>query len=81
MPGRDLQLLAAEWLQQGLPTDFPCAVISKVGQPAQQIQTCTLAALGSLAPAPAPSLLIAGWTLQDITTAALSGAVEVQATA
>jgi len=81
MPGRDLRLLAAEWLQQGLPPDFPFAVISNVGQPTQKIQTGTLAALGSLAHAPAPSLLIAGWTLQNIASAALSGAVEVQSTA
>jgi uroporphyrin-III C-methyltransferase/precorrin-2 dehydrogenase/sirohydrochlorin ferrochelatase len=81
MPGRDLQLLAAEWLQQGLPANFPCAVISNAAQPNQQVRCTTLAALGGLAPVPAPSLLIAGWTLQDIATAPLSGAVEVQATA
>ena len=69
MPGRDLQLLAAEWLQQGLPSNFPCAVISNAGQPTRKIRTCTLAAFGSLAPAPAPSLLIAGWTLRNITAA------------
>src|ERR1700678_4388783 len=33
MPGRDLRLLAQEWLEQGLPPDFPCAVIPKAGQP------------------------------------------------
>jgi len=81
MPGRDLQLLAAEWLQQGLPPDFPCAVISNAGQPTRQIQSCTLAELGHLAPASAPSLIIAGWTLQNVTAAAQSAAVEVQATA
>jgi uroporphyrin-III C-methyltransferase/precorrin-2 dehydrogenase/sirohydrochlorin ferrochelatase len=69
MPGRDLNLLAAEWLQQGLPADFPCAVISNAGQPAQQIQTCTIAGLGALAPFPAPSLLIAGWTIRSIAAA------------
>jgi uroporphyrin-III C-methyltransferase len=63
MPGRDLHLLAAEWLQQGLPSDFPCAVISNAAQPNQQVRCTTLAALGDLAPLPAPSLLIAGWTV------------------
>jgi uroporphyrin-III C-methyltransferase len=81
MPGRDLHLLAAEWLQQGLPPDFPCAVISNAGQSAQQIQTCTLATLGNLAKVPAPSLLIAGWTVQNSGTAAASAAVEIQASA
>ena len=66
MPGRDLHLLAAEWLQQGLPPDFPCAVISNAGQPAQQIHACSLAALGDLPAAPAPSLLIAGWSIRNI---------------
>ena len=33
MPGRDLRLLAAEWLADGLPPDFPCAVVSHAAQP------------------------------------------------
>ena len=67
MPGRDLHLLAQEWLQQGLPPDFPCAVISRAAQPGQQIQQTTLSALGDAAPVQAPSLLIAGWTLREKT--------------
>jgi uroporphyrin-III C-methyltransferase/precorrin-2 dehydrogenase/sirohydrochlorin ferrochelatase len=63
MPGRDLQLLAEEWLQQGLPPDFPCAIVSHAGQPREQILYATLAELGDLASLPAPSLLIAGWTV------------------
>jgi uroporphyrin-III C-methyltransferase/precorrin-2 dehydrogenase/sirohydrochlorin ferrochelatase len=65
MPGRDLGLLAAEWLQQGLPSDFPCAVISRAGQAGEQVQCTTLGALGALASVPAPSLLIGGWTLRN----------------
>ncbi len=65
MPGRDLRLLAAEWLSQGLPPDFPCAIVSHAGQPDQQIRSTTLAELGELAPVPAPSLLIAGWTVRN----------------
>ena len=62
MPGRDLAPLAAEWLAEGLPADLPCAVIARAAQPDQQIVHTTLGALGSVAPAAAPSLLIAGWT-------------------
>ena len=65
MPGRNLTLLAEEWLQQGLPPDFPCAVVSHAGQPGQQVAYTTLGELGSLPPIPAPSLLIAGWTVAN----------------
>jgi uroporphyrin-III C-methyltransferase len=63
MPGRDLTLLAAQWLDQGLPPDFPCVIVSRAAQPGQQVQTTTLAALGDAEPALAPSLLLAGWAL------------------
>jgi uroporphyrin-III C-methyltransferase/precorrin-2 dehydrogenase/sirohydrochlorin ferrochelatase len=66
MPGRDLHLLAEEWLQQGLPPDFPCAIVSHAAQPNQTVRCTTLAALGDAAPAAAPSLLIAGWAVRDI---------------
>ena len=65
MPGRDLALLAEEWLEQGLPADFPCAVVSHAGRPEQQVRCTTLGALGELAQMPAPSLLIAGWTVRN----------------
>jgi uroporphyrin-III C-methyltransferase len=81
MPGRDLHLLAEEWLQQGLPPDFPCAVVSRAGQPGQQVHYTTLAALGELAPVPAPSLLIAGWTVRSVASAAQSAVDAEQVTA
>jgi len=81
MPGRDLNLLAQEWLQQGLPPDFPCAVISRAAQSGQQIRCTTLAELGDLAPIPAPSLLIAGWTVRNIAATAQSVADGSQVTA
>jgi uroporphyrin-III C-methyltransferase/precorrin-2 dehydrogenase/sirohydrochlorin ferrochelatase len=65
MPGRDLTLLAQEWLQQGLPPDFPCAVVSQASQPGQQVRCTTLAALGDAEPTVAPSLLIAGWAVRE----------------
>jgi len=70
MPGRDLTLLAAEWLAEGLPADLPCVVVSRAAQPGQQAVHTTLDALGEVEPAAAPSLLIAGWAVREI------GAVE-----
>jgi uroporphyrin-III C-methyltransferase len=65
MPGRDLKLLALEWLDVGLPPDFPCAIVSRAGHPDQQIRCTTLAALGDAEPVPAPSLLLAGWAIRE----------------
>lgn len=65
MPGRDLRLLAQQWLDEGLPSDFPCAVVSRAAQPEQEVHRTTLAGLGDAAPAQAPSLLIAGWALRQ----------------
>jgi uroporphyrin-III C-methyltransferase/precorrin-2 dehydrogenase/sirohydrochlorin ferrochelatase len=81
MPGRDLTLLAAEWLQQGLPPDFPCAVISHAGRTTQQVRCTTLAELGDLAHLPAPALLVAGWTVRNSPVAAHAAAVSVEVTA
>jgi uroporphyrin-III C-methyltransferase/precorrin-2 dehydrogenase/sirohydrochlorin ferrochelatase len=81
MPGRDLHLLAEEWLQQGLPADLPCAIISRAAQPGQQVRYSTLSALGDSKPTLAPSLLIAGWAVRDLVAASLStvGSVPVSA--
>jgi uroporphyrin-III C-methyltransferase len=65
MPGRDLRSLAQQWLGEGLPASFPCAVVSRAAQPDQEVHYTTLASLGNAAPALAPSLLIAGWALQE----------------
>ena len=64
MPGRDLTLLAAEWMAEGLPGDLPCALVSRAAQPEQQVQYATLETLGAAAPMQAPSLLLAGWAVQ-----------------
>ncbi|MGA2351891.1 MAG: siroheme synthase CysG [Terracidiphilus sp.] len=65
MPGRDQRLLAQQWLEEGLPPDLPCAIVSRAAQPDQQIQSTTLAALGDTEPTLAPSILIAGWVLRE----------------
>jgi uroporphyrin-III C-methyltransferase/precorrin-2 dehydrogenase/sirohydrochlorin ferrochelatase len=71
MPGRDLNLLAEEWLLEGLPADLPCAVVSRAAQADQQVVHTTLGALGETEPAAAPSLLIAGWAVRERVTAEL----------
>ncbi len=65
MPGRDLSLLALEWLQEGLPVDFPCAIVSHAAQPGQQVQRTTLGDLENAHPTQSPSLLIAGWAVRE----------------
>jgi siroheme synthase len=64
MPGRDLHLLAAQWMDEGLPGDFPCALVSRAAQPKQEVKFTALAELGNAEPASAPSLLIAGWSVR-----------------
>lgn len=66
MPGRDLTLLALEWLDKGLPADFPCAVVSHAAQPEQRVMRTTLGALGKACPTHAPSLVVAGWGVRDM---------------
>jgi siroheme synthase len=67
MPGRDLKLLAAEWMTEGLPADLPCVIVSHAAQPEQQVLHTTLGAIGETEPAAAPSLLIAGWAVRKLT--------------
>jgi uroporphyrin-III C-methyltransferase len=81
MPGRDLALLAQEWLQQGLPPEFPCAIVSHATQPDQRVLHTTLAELGIAAPTLAPSLLIAGWAVRKIIGATHPAAISAQVTA
>jgi uroporphyrin-III C-methyltransferase/precorrin-2 dehydrogenase/sirohydrochlorin ferrochelatase len=81
MPGRDLELLAEQWMQEGLPADFPCAVISRAAQPDQRVQYTTLAGLAHLPQVSAPSLLIAGWCVASNSRTAgfASGLLEISA--
>jgi uroporphyrin-III C-methyltransferase/precorrin-2 dehydrogenase/sirohydrochlorin ferrochelatase len=66
MPGRDLALLADEWVAEGLPSDLPCAVVSRAAQPDQTVACTTLGELGKLETAAAPSLLLAGWAVREL---------------
>lgn len=65
MPGRDLTLLAEEWLTEGMSPDFPCAIVSRAARADQEVHFTTLEALGQAPPVHAPSLLIAGWAIND----------------
>lgn len=66
MPGRDLTLLAAQWMAEGLPGELPCALVSRAAQPEQEVRYTTLDKLGEAAPMEAPSLLLAGWALSAV---------------
>jgi len=67
MPGRDLTLLAEQWMAEGLPADLPCAVIARAAQADQSLVHTTLGELGATAAeVQAPSLLIAGWAVRKI---------------
>jgi len=63
MPGRDLTLLGLEWIQEGLPSELPCAIVTHAGRPEQQTIHTTLGELGKVENVPAPSILLAGWAL------------------
>ncbi|UWZ84233.1 siroheme synthase CysG [Occallatibacter riparius] len=76
MPGRDLTLLAEEWLTEGLPADFPCVLVSRAAQPDQQVWHTTLWHLGSAPAMQAPSLLLAGWAVGKLPASALKGTIE-----
>jgi siroheme synthase len=66
MPGRDMTLLAEEWMAAGLPAELPCAVVSRAAQPEQSVLHTTLGELAvAAASAQAPSLLIAGWAVRE----------------
>ncbi|MFY9744902.1 MAG: uroporphyrinogen-III C-methyltransferase [Acidobacteriaceae bacterium] len=68
MPGRDLAAIAAELRSEGLGSDLPCVIVSRAGQPQQQIVQTTLAQLERIPALPAPSILLAGETLRDAQT-------------
>lgn len=65
MPGRDLTAIAAQLHSEGLPDDLPCVLVSRVGQPEQQIVQTTLARLERVSAVPAPAILLAGEALRD----------------
>jgi len=81
MPGRELRMLAAQWLAEGLPAEFPCAVVSRAAQPDQEVFQTTLGELGEAAPAAAPSVVLAGWAVRNAAVAVARAREAVAATA
>jgi uroporphyrin-III C-methyltransferase / precorrin-2 dehydrogenase / sirohydrochlorin ferrochelatase len=71
MPGRDLTLLAAQWMMEGLPADFPCVLVSRAAQPDQAVRHATLGELHREQAMEAPSILLAGWALAEAGEAAV----------
>lgn len=65
MPGRDLNLLAEEWLEEGLPPELPCVLVSRAAQADQEVFCTTLGELGEAPQMHAPSLLLAGWAVRE----------------
>lgn len=60
MPGRDLQALADDLQQHGVPPDMPCVAISSAATPHQQATASTLQDFGKLQPGKAPLLILVG---------------------
>jgi uroporphyrin-III C-methyltransferase len=60
MPGTDYSGVAHWLLESGIVPETPCLVISKASQREQAVSPTTLSRLASLAPLPAPALLIVG---------------------
>ena len=79
MPGRDLALLAAEWMAEGLPADLPCAVVSHAAQRDQQVVHTTLGQLGAVESPTAPSLLLVGWAVRQMADTASTESAPSQA--
>ncbi len=71
MPGRDLTAIARQWRGAGLPPDYPCVLVSRAGQPDQQVTRTTLGLLHVTTPGPAPMLLMGGavFTQKEVHTA------------
>lgn len=60
MPGSDYQRLSGDLRAAGLAAETPCAVVSRIGRPDQEILWSTLQQIGRSPALPAPSLLIVG---------------------
>jgi uroporphyrin-III C-methyltransferase/precorrin-2 dehydrogenase/sirohydrochlorin ferrochelatase len=75
MPGRNLTLLAEQWMAEGLPGDFPCVLVSRAAQPDQQVRHTRLDNLGGEPVMQAPSLLLAGWAVSKLAPSALQSQI------
>ena len=60
MPGHNYESIYAQLRQAGVPPETPCAVISKIATPDQQITKSTIRALAEHVGSSSPSILIVG---------------------
>lgn len=60
MPGHNYVGLAARLMKAGLPDETPCAIISALTMPDQQMKVTTLCELSRVRPASTPALLVVG---------------------
>jgi len=63
MPGRSLSRLRQEFLDAGLPPDFPAVIVSKASTPEQREWPTTLGELNAAPEMEAPSILLLGRSL------------------
>jgi uroporphyrin-III C-methyltransferase / precorrin-2 dehydrogenase / sirohydrochlorin ferrochelatase len=77
MPGRDLALLAEQWMAEGLPAELPCAVVSHAAQPDQNVIYTTLGKLGQTEATATPSVLIAGWAVRELADSCCPTTVDI----
>lgn len=70
MPGLDYTGVSDWLLESGILAGTPCLIISKASQREQVVCSSTLANLASLAPLPAPALLIVGRVASQASTSA-----------
>src|SRR5262249_36015062 len=60
MPGPDYSEVSPRLREHGIPSDLPCAIVSKISSPDQQVRWSSVAALANEPKLPAPALLIIG---------------------
>ncbi|MGH9715689.1 MAG: uroporphyrinogen-III C-methyltransferase [Candidatus Acidiferrales bacterium] len=72
MPGHDFENLHDQLLAAGLPPEIPAAVVSRAASPGQSVECAPLGELNSLPRAPAPSILLVGWSLDAAVRRALA---------
>jgi len=60
MPGTDYGQVADRLIEQGIPAEMPCVIVSHATRGTEQVRSTNLAALSQGGPLPAPSLLLVG---------------------
>lgn len=69
MPGTNYGEVAARLMENGLPADTPCVVVSQATRREQQVRWSSIAALSTEASLPAPSILLVGRVVSHVEAA------------